>query len=173
MTRIRVVTFNMEQDRKRWETRRELIAEQLAALKPDVLALNEVCVPLQTARWVQRVAKDRMGIEYALIQQTKVNSLAATEAEALLTRFAVMETGNLDYQARDMVALVARILVDGAPVDIYVTHLYMSRGDDSLRLYQVQQLLAWIDSRKDVTGRIVCGDFNATRQRSDGVLTRE
>src|SRR6266568_4591305 len=162
MTRIRVVTFNMEQDRKRWETRRELIAEQLAALKPDVLALNEVCVPLQTARWVQRVAKDRMGIEYALIQQTKVNSIAATEAEALLTRFAVMETGNLDYQARDMVALVARILVDGAPVDIYVTHLYMSRGDDSLRLYQVQQLLAWIDSRADGTPSIVCGDFNAT-----------
>jgi endonuclease/exonuclease/phosphatase family metal-dependent hydrolase len=170
MARIRLVTFNMEQDHKRWETRRELIAEQLVALKPDVLALNEVCVPLQTARWVQRVAKDRMGIEYALVQQTKVNSLAGTEAEALLTRFALMETGNLDYQARDMVALVARILVDGAPVDVYVTHLYMSRGDDSLRLYQVQQLLAWIDSRKDVTARIVCGDFNATLDKSSAAL---
>jgi hypothetical protein len=27
----------------------------------------------------------------------------------------------------------------------------MSRGDDSLRLYQVQQLLQWIDSRADGT----------------------
>jgi endonuclease/exonuclease/phosphatase family metal-dependent hydrolase len=170
MARIRVVTLNMEQDHKRWEARRELIAEQLVALKPDVVALNEVCVPLQTARWLQRVAKDRMGIEYALVQQTKVNGLAGIEAEALLTRFPLMETGNLDYQARNMVALVARIVVDGEPVDVYVTHLYMSRGDDSLRLYQAQQLLAWIDSRKDVTTRIVCGDFNATPDKPSAVL---
>src|SRR5262245_53457368 len=99
MARIRLVTFNMEQNHKRWESRRELIAEQLGALKPDVLALNEVCVRLQTARWVQSIAKDRMGIEYALVQQTKVNSLARLEAEALLTRFPIIETGNLDYQA--------------------------------------------------------------------------
>jgi endonuclease/exonuclease/phosphatase family metal-dependent hydrolase len=37
----------------------------------------------------------------------------------------------------------------------------MSRGDDSLRLFQVQQLLAFIDTRDDVAARIVCGDFNA------------
>jgi endonuclease/exonuclease/phosphatase family metal-dependent hydrolase len=37
----------------------------------------------------------------------------------------------------------------------------MSRGDDSLRLFQVQQLLAWIDTRDEVPARIVCGDFNA------------
>ena len=99
--------------------------------------------------WLQR-SRRRTNIDYALVQQTKVNGLAGIEAEALLTRFPLVETGNLDYQARDMVALVGRIVVDGAPVDVYVTHLYMSRGDDALRLYQVQQLLAWIDSRNDV-----------------------
>ena len=160
----------MEQDHKRWEARRELIAGQLSALKPDVLALNEVCVPRQTARWVQSVAKERMGTDYALVQQTKVNSLAAIEGEALLTRFPLMETGNLDYQVRDMVALVARIVVEGEPVDVYVTHLYRSIGDDSLRLYQVQQLQAWIDSRKDVTASIVCGDFNATLDKPSAAL---
>ena len=67
MTRIRVVTFNMEQDHKRWEMRRELIAEQLVALKPDVLALNEVCVPLQTARWIQQALRERHGRHYALV----------------------------------------------------------------------------------------------------------
>jgi len=71
-----------------------------------------------------------------------------------------METGNLDYQARDMVALVARLMIGTQPLDLYVTHLYKSRGDDSLRLYQVQQLLAWIDSRERVPA-ILCGDFNA------------
>ncbi len=48
--RFRAATLNLEQDHKRWDARRELVLEQLAALRPDVMALNEVCVPLQTAR---------------------------------------------------------------------------------------------------------------------------
>src|SRR5688572_12745922 len=121
MARIRVVTLNMEQDHKRWEARRELIVEELAALKPDVVCLNEVCVPLRSARWVQRAAEARLGVEYALVQQNKANSVSAVEGEALLTRLPLRETGNFDYQARDMVALVARVAVDSEPVDIYVT----------------------------------------------------
>src|SRR5262249_57645565 len=93
-------------------------------------------------------------------EHTDVDGLSGVEGEALLTRFPIIETGNLDYQARDMVALVARVLVGDKPLDVYVTHLYKSRGEDSLRLYQVQQLLAWIDSREPVPA-IVCGDFNA------------
>jgi endonuclease/exonuclease/phosphatase family metal-dependent hydrolase len=168
--RFRAVTLNMEQDHKRWDLRRELIAEQLCALKPDVFAMNEVCIPRQTARWLQGELRTRTGVEYALVQQTKVNGLAAVEGEALLTRFPLAETGNLDYQARDMVALVARVIVDTKPVDVYVTHLYRSVGDDSLRLYQVQQLLAWIDSRPDAAARIVCGDFNATLDKPSAAL---
>ena len=45
--RFRVATLNLEQDHKRWEKRRDLVIEQLGAIKPDVLALNEVCMPLQ------------------------------------------------------------------------------------------------------------------------------
>jgi beta-glucosidase len=69
-----------------------------------------------------------------------------------------------------MVALVARILIGHVPVDVYVTHLFMSRGDDSLRLFQVQQLLAWIDSRGDAAGAIVCGDFNASLDAPSAAL---
>jgi len=46
----------------------------------------------------------------------------------------------------------------------------MSRGDDSLRLFQVQQLLQWIDQRADGTPSIVCGDFNATLDASSAGL---
>ena len=96
--------------------------------------------------------------------------MSKVEGEALLTRFPIIETGNLDYQARDIVALVARVVIEERPVDFYVTHLYMSRGDDSLRLFQVQQLLQWIDSRADGTPSIVCGDFNATPDASSAGL---
>jgi len=158
--RFRIATLNLEQDHKRWEARRPLIVAEISRLKPDIQAFNEICVPRQTARGLCADAAEATGVDYALVQQTKTNSLSEVEGEALLTRFPVLETGNLDYQGRDMVALVARLRIGETPVDVYVTHLYKSRGEDSLRLYQVQQLLAWIDSRERVPA-IVCGDFNA------------
>jgi hypothetical protein len=65
-------------------------------LRPDVIALNEVCVPLQTARLLRDSAIPATGIPYKLVQQTRVNGLSKVEGEALLTRFAIVETGNLD-----------------------------------------------------------------------------
>jgi len=168
--RFRVLTLNLEQDHKRWNARQPLISAEIAALKPDVVAFNEVSVALQTAKTLRDAATLMTGVRYNLVQQTRVNGLSKVEGEALLTRFPVVETGNLDYQTRDIVALVARILADGGPVDVYVTHLYMSRGDDSLRLFQVQQLLAWIDTRADAPASIVCGDFNASLDAPSAAL---
>ena len=168
--RFRVVTLNLEQDHKRWDERCPLVVEGMKALDPDIIALNEVSIARQTARELQKNIGTVQGIDYNLVQQTRVNGLASVEGEALLTRFAVVETGNLDFQARDMVAQVARILVGSKPLDVYVTHLYMSCGDDSLRLFQVQQLLAWIDERNDVSDCIVCGDFNATLDMPSAAL---
>ena len=167
--RFRVVTLNLEQDHKRWDERRPLVLEGLRALKPDIIALNEVSITRQSARGLQKDLASLLGVSHNLVQQTRVNGLASVEGEALLTRFAIVETGNLDYQTRDM-AQVTRILVDGRRLDVYVTHLYMSRGEDALRLFQVQQLLAWIDARNDVSDCIVCGDFNATMDLPSAAL---
>src|ERR1700676_5277918 len=167
---FRVATLNLEQDHKRWDARRELIQAESGRLKPDIMAFNEVCVPLQSARGLRDAATALTGIEYNLVQQTRINGLSKVEGEALLTRFGIVETGNFDYQAKDIVALVARVLVDDIALDVYVTHLFMSRGDDSLRLFQVQQLLDWIDTRDDVTASIVCGDFNATLEATSAAL---
>ena len=159
---FRVATLNLEQNHKRWDERRELIVQQLGELSPDVWALNEICIPLQTGRWLQRVAREQLGFSYALLQQSKVNGSSLRDGEALLTRYPVVETANFDYRTLDMVAQVVRLNVTGKLLDVYVTHLYGSRGDDALRLFQVQQLLAWIQTRDDVAAPVICGDFNAT-----------
>ena len=143
---------------------------QDAAIDPDVFAMNEVCIPLQTARWIQSEMRRRYQRDYALVQQTRVNGLSAVEGEALLTRLPIIETGNFDYRTRDIVALVARVKLGAHVIDVYVTHHYMSRGDDSLRLYQAQQLLAWIATRNEADARIVCGDFNATLDAPSAAL---
>jgi endonuclease/exonuclease/phosphatase family metal-dependent hydrolase len=166
----RMATLNLEQDHKRWDARRELVIDQLAALQPDVIAFNEICMPLQTGRWLQRMARERLGIPFALLQQSKVNGTSLVDGEALLTRYPVVEAANWGYRTLDMVAQVVRLDLEGRWLDVYVTHLYRSRGDDALRLYQVQQLLAWIETRDDVEARVVCGDFNATLEMPSAQL---
>ncbi len=170
---FRVAFLNLEQAHRRWEKRRHLIVEQLADLAPDIFAMNELSVPVQTGRWLQTKATERIGRQYALVQQTKTNSGSRVEGEGVLTRFPILETGNLDYRTQDYVALVARMEIERRIVDVYVTHLYMSRGDESLRVFQVQQLLEWIDSRADADAQIVCGDFNAAPDKPAAQLMAE
>ena len=85
---FRVATLNLEQDHKRWEARRELVIDPLAALEPDVMAFNEICTPLQTGRWLQRRAHEPLAVPFALVQQSKI------DGEALLTCYPVVETAN-------------------------------------------------------------------------------
>ena len=85
--RFRVATLNLDQDHKRWDARRHLIGEEIANLRPDILALNEVSVPLQSARGLRKSAAELTGVHYNLVQQARANSLSKIEGEALLTRF--------------------------------------------------------------------------------------
>jgi endonuclease/exonuclease/phosphatase family metal-dependent hydrolase len=114
------------------------VIDQLAALQPDIIAFNEICLPLQTGRWLQRMVRERLSHPLALVQQSETNGSSLVEGEALLTRYSVIETANWDYRTLDMVAQVVRLDIDGRLLDVYMTHLHRSRGDDALRLYQVQ-----------------------------------
>jgi endonuclease/exonuclease/phosphatase family metal-dependent hydrolase len=162
---LRIATLNLEQNHKRWEARRELIAGQLKDLHPDFLALNEIHVPNETGRWLQRAAANLMGIKYVLLQQSKVGEDSRTQAEGLLTRYPVLETASLDYRSHNCVALATRFEIEGRILDVYVTHLIAAREADSARQDQVRQLLEWIHRRDDADYSIACGDFNATLEQ--------
>ena len=87
---FRIMTLNLEQDHKRWPVRRRLILYEIGQRKPDLMALNEVCIPLQTGRDLCQAAAILTETDYKLVQQTRVNGLATIEGEALLTRFDVL-----------------------------------------------------------------------------------
>ena len=163
---FRIATLNLEQDHKCWEARRDLGAEQFGKLRPDIWALNEIHIPSQTGRWLQRAAVQATGATYALVQQSKSGEDGRIQGEGLLVRYPVVETANLDYHSHDCVALVARIEIAGRLLDVYVTHLIAAKVDDSARQFQVTQLLAWIRSRDDADYSVVCGDFNAAPDQS-------
>jgi endonuclease/exonuclease/phosphatase family metal-dependent hydrolase len=169
---IRIATLNVEQDHKCWLARRELIASQIGDVSPDFWALNEIHIPGQTARCLQKAASKVTGTKYLLLQQTKAGEDSCTQGEALLTRYCVIETANVDYRSHDCVALVARFEIDGRLLDIYVTHLIAAKVEDSARQFQVTKLLEWIRTRDDADCSIVCGDFNAAPdQPSIGLMS--
>jgi endonuclease/exonuclease/phosphatase family metal-dependent hydrolase len=161
---LRIATLNLEQDQKRWKARRQLIASQLKDLHPDILALNEIHIPSETGRWLQRAAANLMGIRYTLLQQSKVGADSRTQAEGLLTRYPVIETANLDYRSHNCVALAARFEIGSRLLDVYVTHLIAAKVEDTARQEQVTQLLEWI-RRRDADFSVVCGDFNAAPEQ--------
>ena len=158
---LRIATLNLEQDHKCWQARRGLIVAQLRELNPDILALNEIHIPSQTGRWLQRTSENTNRSQYYLLQQSKAGEDSRTQGEGLLTRYPVIETANLDYRSHDCVALVARFDIEERFLDVYVTHLIAAKIEDSARQYQVTQLLQWIRTRDDADYSIVCGDFNA------------
>ena len=77
---LRIATLNLEQNHKRWQARRELIVQQWGELRPDMLALNEICIPEQTGRWLQHAAAQRLQLKYTLLQQSKVGEDSRSEA---------------------------------------------------------------------------------------------
>jgi endonuclease/exonuclease/phosphatase family metal-dependent hydrolase len=173
---VRIATLNLEQDHKCWEQRRELIAQQLEDLRPDIWALNEIHIPSQTGRWLQRTAEQRLSDKFTLLQQSKAGEKSRTEAEGLLARhagYSLIEAANLDYQSHNCVALVARFQMEGSLLEVYVTHLIAAHVPDSARQYQVSELLDWIRQRNDADHSIVCGDFNAPPdQPSIGLMSK-
>ena len=158
---LRIATLNLEQDHKRWHERREPIAQQVADLNPDMWALNEIHIPTQTARWLQKAVAKATATKYVLVQQSKAGEESAVQGEALLSRYPIIEIANLDYRSHNCVALVARFEIAGKLLDLYVTHLIAAKVEDYARQYQVSELLEWIRMRDDADCSIVCGDFNA------------
>jgi endonuclease/exonuclease/phosphatase family metal-dependent hydrolase len=158
---FRVATLNLERNEKRWDERRGLILQQLGDIRPDIFSLNEIWLPVQTGRWLQERAQSELRLNYELLEQPRAEKASHPEAEGLLTQLRVIERAHRFFSARDTVTLVVRLEVGGRAVDIYVTHLYPWRHEESERVGQVQELLAWIKERDDVVHRIVCGDCNA------------
>lgn len=168
---FRVATLNLKRNETRWRERRHLIADEIARLKPDILTLNEVAPT--TGRWLQRQAQGKARLRYALTQHSKHAVKPMTEAETILAAPRVVSRAHRFFSTADTVFVTARIAIDNRLVDIYVTHLYSYRYEDSVRARQIHELLGWIDQRDKGHPTIVCGDFNAGLDRASIQLMAE
>jgi len=154
---IKIVTINILDDLSRWQARRDLLANGLAALNPDLVAVQEVRLPQNPARWLA----EQIGLPYISLTP-KMGFESSKEAIAILSRFPFVSEGMLDLKGQQRVAQYVQVEVSNQPWIIANGHFYWQPGESPTRLRQVELFLDWLKSFPENFYHVACGDFNST-----------
>ena len=157
MSDLQIVTFNLLNRPSRWEERRTLITQELRSLTPDVIALQEVSLPINSAQWLA----DQLG-GYAVHLCPMTGKLADRQAIALLSRLPILGTWTLPLRSQDRVAQAMQVRVGGQNALIVNAHFYWHIMDHDEHLRQMHRLLEWLDTLPRGAPTVICGDFNGT-----------
>ena len=164
MANVTVATLNLFNKVGRWGERQQLVADQMAALLPDVIALQEVDLIIDQAIATCRLVNSRLtgGARYRVFHMARPGRNAHVQALAVMARLPVEAHEGLDYLSYDGVAHRLRLRAeDGATLDFYNTHLYFPPDAVEERLAQAKRLLAWTETWAGAGATAIAGDFNA------------
>ncbi|HEY4688495.1 MAG TPA: endonuclease/exonuclease/phosphatase family protein [Anaerolineae bacterium] len=150
---LTVTTLNILNDLDRWRERGPLIVGSLRALQPDLIALQEVALPDNTAQWIA----DRLD-GYSVYLSPKTGKKRDVEALAILSRLPADSHETLPLINQNRTAQRVTIRNGVGTFHFVNAHLYWNPFDDRARFRQVSRILDWLS---DGTPSIVCGDFNA------------
>jgi endonuclease/exonuclease/phosphatase family metal-dependent hydrolase len=154
---FRIVTINILSDLSRWEERRTLLANGIANLNPDVVALQEVHIAAQTAEWLAKV----LDFKHFYISP-KLGSAGLREGIAILSTAPLEVLTTLDLESQSRVAQFVQISTGDFPLIIANCHLFWQPGDSPQRIRQVEILLERVKAFPPETPVVICGDFNGT-----------
>jgi endonuclease/exonuclease/phosphatase family metal-dependent hydrolase len=156
MDRLRVATLNILNLADRWPERLPLILADMAALQPDLLALQEVVYVMQQDRLIGAAGEGRYEAIRGWAGRPEYGN-------SLLVRspLAGCEVDRLDL-GLGRSALRARVdLPGGTSVLVVVTHLHHRGPDEAARDEQTRALVDWLDRGPGEDATMAMGDFNA------------
>jgi len=156
MTRLRVATLNILNLADRWEERLPLLLADTAALRPDLLGLQEVVYPMQQDRLLAAGTRDEYEIHRGWAGRPEYGNSLLVRAP-----LAADGTERLDLGHQRAVHRARVTLPDGEALLVAVTHLHHRVPDAAVRDEQAATLVAWLDAAPPAAGLIVMGDFNA------------
>ena len=157
---MRIATLNVRNTADRWPARRDLMVRQLVALAPAVIAVQELRMVPDQARWITgEVARRSAGrLAYRAHRRPKTGVAGLWEGIGVLSRVPVVSTAWLDLRADARVAQRVTVRTDEGVLDVYNAHLGL--GGEELRSAQAQRLLDWMDGRRRGPA-VLMGDLNA------------
>ncbi len=150
----------------------EIIASQLAELRPDIITLQEVLVSTpEDYPDIRGLLLAALGGEYTAI----FGGLNGAPIDGgglgqmTFTRLDIRSTENrsvgLILASGGSVRAVHRVTVEteSGPIDIFNVHLEGTEPDPQLAIDEIERVLAFIEETRSGTGPVIlAGDFNAT-----------
>jgi endonuclease/exonuclease/phosphatase family metal-dependent hydrolase len=167
MITFSIATLNLRNRQDRWYERRELIVAEILTKQPDILALQEISMPIGQGRWLRNQVNLRLtgksGRPYRLIQRRKRHLVEGyKEGIGFLTKLPVVAQSTVGLGYRGRVALRITIeLPTGQLVDVVCTHFHHGQDNIEARHEQAMQLIGWLtEDNNRVPYQILAGDFN-------------
>ena len=162
-TRFRVVTFNIQHGLRGDGARVDidLTGSVAAALKPDVLALQEVDVGVPRSGLVDEAAEiaSACGLEHAFAHAAVVGGVGrygnALAARGPITDLDVRRLPRRRFRSEPRSVALARTRIDGVEVSVAATHLSIHREEV---FDQLRTSLAWLVARPGPW--VYVGDLN-------------
>jgi endonuclease/exonuclease/phosphatase family metal-dependent hydrolase len=157
---LRVVTYNIHRSRgldRRTRPRR--IADVLATLDADIIALQEVIGPGLSGPGHAEEIGAALGMGWVMASTRELRRHQF--GNVVLSRFPIKEHGQVDLSWKTCEARSGqRVSVEVA--DDAVLHLYNVHLGTALleRRYQAPRLAAWVHDRRVTGPKLVLGDFN-------------
>jgi endonuclease/exonuclease/phosphatase family metal-dependent hydrolase len=162
---FRVGTLNLRNTSDRWTERKPMLLDQLSALEPDIIGLQELRRPSLQSRHILAAANQSRppgSAPFTLQTVFKTGLRWFWEGEAVLTELRVLENERIDLRGDNRVAQRVRIaLPNGERIDFYNTHLAHHADRQDLRFRQAEIILESM-TRADDIPKILVGDLNAT-----------
>ena len=162
---LRFVTLNLWGENGPWEARLDLVADKLAGVLPDVVALQEVReVPGSVSNQAELIAKAR-GWNHVFAPSTAWGG--GQEGLAILSKFPIgaHDSRVLPHSQEDegRIVLSARIDSDFGQTWVHTTHLSFREQEGRKREDQVLVVdeVVQAHKQKDDAPQVVMGDFNA------------
>lgn len=129
----------------------------LDGLEPDLIALQEVSLPGNTAQWLA----DELQIEHVYLSP-KAGRDAKKEGIAILSRLPFDGRWTLDLETQNRVAQCVQVRIEGQPLLFANGHFLWQPGESVERQRQIERFMGWLQEKTNNHPVIVAGDFNAT-----------
>lgn len=168
---LRVVTINTWKGDGPYGRRIEVLAEQLAALKPDVVACQEVLQSNDGTLSTVDTLAAALGVEAhsapARAKERTVEGMRmdCTSGLAVFSRWPPTGSQTIalpsDPEDGERIAQLLTLDTPGGEVLIANTHLTHLPARDDLRRAQLETVLGALASPRPIVSRLLCGDLNA------------
>jgi endonuclease/exonuclease/phosphatase family metal-dependent hydrolase len=169
---VRIVTINTAKGDGRYARRLATLADQLGALDPDVVLLQEALAACDGSVSTSRYLGEALGLEVAYARARRKSRLVegrevfGDSGLAILTRRPLLDatTQALPWSPADgeRIAQIGLIEHPAAPVLVVNLHLTHLRDASALRAAQLDVILCHPWLQGPAVARLLGGDFNAT-----------